>query len=78
MFVMLRHPVTGHVSTLEADEESLLGALRILKKMRWAHVKRHGRSGSRWFTVSLRNRDEWKQGHFHYSDFLLSIVPEEE
>lgn len=62
MFAVVKNYQTGHVFIVDDEEGSMLSALRVMRKMRWAHVKRHGRSGQRWFTVVMRNPDEWKCG----------------
>lgn len=62
MFAAVKNHQTGHIVIVDDEEGSMLSALSVMRKMRWAHIKRHGRSGQRWFTVVMRNPDEWKHG----------------
>jgi hypothetical protein len=38
-------------------------AIAVMRRMRWVKVRRHGKKGSRWYVLSMRNRQEWKLGY---------------
>jgi hypothetical protein len=52
---------TGEVTAF--PEPFAKEAVEVLRRMRWAKVRRHGRKGARWYVVSMRNRQEWKRGY---------------
>lgn len=74
MMVITKNFHTGQVTTLDCDDRSVLGALKVMRHMRWAHVKRHGRKGARWYTVTMRNPDEWKRGYVQVDDDMVRVT----
>lgn len=74
MLVITKNFTTGQVSVLDSEDEPTLAALNIIREMRWGHVKRHGRRGSRWYTLTPRNPSEWKRGHTVVDGYLATLA----
>lgn len=64
MYILAHNHYDESITVLsETDNKSAINALNVMKRMRWAKVKRHGRKGHRWYEVSMRNRSEWRRGY---------------
>lgn len=64
MYIWAHNRDDGSITHLsETDDKAARNAIRVLKRMRWAKVKRHGTKGRRWYEVKMRNRDEWRHGY---------------
>lgn len=74
MIILAESITGGRVSVIDCDAPTASEVLRTLRSMRWAQIKRHGRSGHRWYTVTLRNRSEWKSGAAVLHDVLVRLA----
>lgn len=74
MLIYAMNPEEG-VHVLVEDDKAAARALKVLRVMRWAHVKRHGRRGQRWYTITMRNPAEHKMTSIEVDGAIVRLVP---
>ena len=73
--VYVLHRDGTHVTVFENEPpEALQNALRIMRKARWAHVRRFGRPGQRGYILRIRNQSERSMRPAIVDGFLARMV----